>query len=68
MDFQTYSEKENEKLSTVLGRNQPRSAHQQGNALVIAPALATLHSGPRLFEYLVKSPCTLFICLTGVHT
>jgi hypothetical protein len=52
MDFQSLVEKEKEKRSTVLGSIQPEPAQYRQNA----PALASLHRDPWLFEQLVKTP------------
>jgi hypothetical protein len=42
------------------GSNQPEPAHERGNMPARAPAMSILREGPRLFEYLMKSPELLF--------
>jgi hypothetical protein len=59
MDFQSLVEKEKGKMSTVLGSIWPETAHDRRNALARAPALASLHRDPWLFEKLVKTPSYL---------
>jgi hypothetical protein len=50
MNFLSLVKKEKGKLWTVMGSNQPMSAHQRGNARAPAPALVTLLRGPCQFE------------------
>jgi hypothetical protein len=53
MDFQTSSEKEKEKLSTVLGRNQlgvPRSAQNSARPRLRGRICAKAPTGSKIWE------------------
>jgi hypothetical protein len=62
MDFQTYLEKEDEKLLTVLGRNQPNRPRPTQNSSTLATSRVDLRKGPCRFKHLKENPRPTSMC------